>query len=100
MKLKDVYVFWSVYFNSTLTRGEGRRLSYRFCIPNPTLVELENSCRDLGLKIVAMKEAKYPRIWFVKSFYAVVKKEGRKGNLMLGISKRLKIARSKGVGNY
>jgi len=94
LKLKDVYILWTTYFDSTLSRREGRRLPSKLCIPEPGLEELVEACREKGLKIRAVKEARYPRVWWKEAAYVAVEKEGRKTALLLDISKGLRRIRS------
>ncbi len=98
MKLKKVHVFWTTYFDSTLSRGEGRRIPFKHGIPEPRLNELERACRKTGQRIVASKEARYPKNWWRKGGYVAVEKSRTKGELMEEISKNLRRIRARDGG--
>lgn len=95
MKLKNVYILWTTYFDSTLSRREGRRLPSKLCIPEPDLKELVEACRERGLGIVSVKEARYPRVWWKKAAYVAVEKDGgKKASILMEVSKGLRRIRS------
>lgn len=51
------------YFDSSLTRSEGRRVSRRQALENPTLGELKISAEKLNFSVEYQKETAYPRQW-------------------------------------
>jgi signal recognition particle subunit SRP19 len=94
LKLKNVYILWTTYFDSTLSRREGRRLPSKLCIPEPALEELVKACKDRGLEVVTTKETRYPRVWWKRAAYVAVGKEGKKTSLLVEVSKDLRRIRS------
>lgn len=74
MRYKDIYVIWTVYFNSKLSKNLGRRVSINEAIPKPTLNELKNACTRLGFEIVNIKRARYPRVWWMDAGYVMIKR--------------------------
>ena len=93
LRLKNCKIIWTVYFDSRLTRSEGRRLPKNLCVPKPTLEELEEACKRLGLKIITSERARYPRIWWLESGYVAVEKSSKRG-LLQEISRELRRMRS------
>ena len=91
MKRKDVIVLWGVYFDSTIPRKDGRRVTLSEGVPHPTLDELVKVCQKLKLDIVEYKEARYPRIWWKTSGYVMIKKNGlKKRDILRKIAKELR----------
>ena len=97
MRYKDIYVIWTVYFNSKLPRSSGRRLPLTESVINPTLEELINACKRLRLNIIEYKDASYPRVWWLKSGYVIVKKgDVNKRKLIRLIAKEIRRMRGGG----
>ena len=51
------------YFDSTLTRREGRRIPKKKAIENPTINELKIAGQKLGYSVETDSEVAYPRSW-------------------------------------
>lgn len=51
------------YFDASLTRAEGRRVSKKIALENPTRMELKISAQKLGYAVEEDKESAYPRQW-------------------------------------
>ncbi len=100
MKLKKVHIFWTAYFDSTLSRGEGRRIPSNLGIPEPRLDELEAACRETGRRIVVSKEARYPKVWWKRGGYVALEKSGVKGELMEEISRNIRRIRARSGGRF
>ncbi|RLG60935.1 signal recognition particle protein Srp19 [Candidatus Geothermarchaeota archaeon] len=81
MRAKNCTIFWTVYFDSRLTRGEGRRLPKKFCVPSPSLDELKRACKALNLDIIEIKRARYPRVWWIEGGYVMVKRTKKEETL-------------------
>ena len=59
---KKVRIF-TEYFDSSLTRSEGRRVSTKQALENPTLGELRISAQKLNYAVDFKKDAAYSRQW-------------------------------------
>ncbi|HEC80831.1 MAG TPA: signal recognition particle protein Srp19 [Thermoplasmatales archaeon] len=72
------YVVWPAYFDINLSRGEGRRVSKKLAVENPTLEGIAKAAQSLGLHPVVEKEVRYPsRQWDVKGRVLVDKVESK-----------------------
>ncbi|MEM3715758.1 MAG: signal recognition particle subunit SRP19/SEC65 family protein [Candidatus Bathyarchaeia archaeon] len=90
MRRRDSIVLWPVYFDSTKTRREGRRLPKKFCVPSPNVAMLENAVRNLGLSYEVQQEAFYPRLPWIKMGSIIVRKSGEsKSRVMRRIASEL-----------
>lgn len=90
MRKRDSIVLWPVYFDSTKTRREGRRLPKKFCVPSPDIIMLENAVKNLGLSYEVYQESFYPRLPWIKMGSIIVRKSGEsKSRVMKRISSEL-----------
>lgn len=78
MKKRDAVVLWPVYFDSSKTRREGRRLPKKTCIQSPSIAMLEKAVKNLGLKYEIYIESAYPRLPWVKMGFIAVEKSGKR----------------------
>jgi signal recognition particle subunit SRP19 len=92
LKLKNAEILWTVYFDSTLSRSQGRRLALKYCVPRPRVDELAKACERLGREILETHEARYPRTWWRESGYIAVD-NGDKRKLLAEVSKALREVR-------
>ena len=69
-------VLWTVYFDSQLTRKEGRRLPLKLCVRAPALDEIEVACKAAGLRVKMAKSARHPRCWWRESGYVMLDEMG------------------------
>jgi signal recognition particle subunit SRP19 len=90
---KEVVV-WPQYFDSDLPRRLGRRVPLSMAVSSPTPEEVEEALSRLGLEYESV-EARYPRVWWVKSKKIIVRVEGgaRKTELLKRIAEQLKKVR-------
>jgi signal recognition particle subunit SRP19 len=88
MKEYESYVFWLDYFNSELKRAGGRRVPLSSATRAPTLDELVDACKRLGLQPSA-QPARFPNNPLAASGYVTVPKKKPKQALLLKIAKEL-----------
>jgi len=65
-------VIWPAYFDRKLSRGDGRRIPTHSAPKNITAASIAEACRMLGWSCDT-SEASYPRSWWRKSSYVVVR---------------------------
>lgn len=97
MKDYETIVVWLDYFNKTITRAKGRRLTREQCIFDPSLLELETAGRSAGLTIVGTESSvRFPRRPYTRSGYiAVSKSNATKSSILAKISSKLVEQRAK-----
>ncbi|MBS7625066.1 MAG: signal recognition particle subunit SRP19/SEC65 family protein [Candidatus Bathyarchaeia archaeon] len=78
MRRRDSIVLWPVYFDSSRTRREGRRLPKKFCISSPSIDLLEKAVKSLGLIYEVYREAAYPRLPWIKMGCIIVRRGGER----------------------
>lgn len=92
MHLKNAYIIWSVYFDSTISRRMGRRLPLKDSISNPRLEELRIAAERLNIKILESKKAHHPRVWWIKDvgYIAIEKGYENKTAILRKLARELK----------
>lgn len=92
MRIKDSYIIWTTYFDINLPRSRGRKVSKNEAISKPTLDELKKAAEKAGYKVVGVKKARYPSIWWMENTgYIIVKKDNHnKYEVVKKIAKELR----------
>ena len=78
MRKQDKIIIWPVYFDSTKTRGDGRRVPKSLAVPSPKVLETKEAVEKLGLDYELVLDAGYPRTpWLKTGMLLVTKKESK-----------------------
>jgi signal recognition particle subunit SRP19 len=86
-------ILYPCYFDSTITRKEGRRTSLSFSVQNPVSDEIERVLKSS--RILYQKEKKsHPSFWWKHENRFIITYEGSKQDLINLIGKSLKIVRA------
>jgi len=67
MKDEGMLVIWPAYLDRDRTRAEGRIISRKSALSQPTFDEIVQAAQNLGLEPVPEKDKSYPRDWWEKS---------------------------------
>jgi len=88
--LKDYerIILWLDYFNSKLSRKDGRKVPLYLAVSSPALDELVESVRKLGFDAESVK-ARYPKRFFIESGYVSINKVKGKNKVLKEVSKTL-----------
>lgn len=86
-------VVYPQYVDSTKTRSEGRRIGKNEAIPKPTVEEIVEASRALGLEPL-VENSRYPKDWFSCDKRVVVLKKYSKQKLLRIIASKIKESRS------
>jgi signal recognition particle subunit SRP19 len=88
--LKDYekIILWLDYFNSKLTRKDGRRVPLYLAVSSPTMDELVESVKKLGLDTMPMKAA-HPKRPFIESGYVSINKKSGKNIVLKEVSRTI-----------
>lgn len=92
MREKNIIIIWTIYFDSQLTKKEGRRVPIRYSVSSPLVNEIIEVCKKRGIEVIRYNNhAKYPRCWWREAGYIVIKKDTvKKRNLLIEIAKELR----------
>lgn len=86
----NYYVIWPQYFNSRLSRGEGRRVPRKIAIESPSIEEIFNACKELGFDAIIEKDKCFPRTPWDKSGRILIKRVDKKSKTLLKICETLR----------
>ena len=89
MRNRDEIALWPVYFDSTKTRSEGRKVSKRLAKPNPTLDMIEGALKNLRIPYRVVPNAAHPRIPWEKKGLILVKKVKSKNQILKEVASKL-----------
>jgi signal recognition particle subunit SRP19 len=92
MKLKGERVLYPCYFDATLDRSSGRRVSAAIAVKGPTLQDLEKALKREHLRFRA-EEKSHPAHWHKREGRLVVAWEGGKEELLRRVAKALDVKR-------
>ena len=96
MKDYEHVVVWLDYFNKTLPREKGRKLSKEKCIFDPSLKELIDAAKAAGLEPTETDDkVRFPKRPYVRSGYIILPKDGPKTKILNKISEKLVAKRAK-----
>ena len=89
MLKQDKIVIWPAYFDSTKTRGDGRRIPKSLAVPSPKIMEIKEAVEKLGLDYEVVVDAGYPKTPWLKTGMLFVKKTETKDQITKKIAKEL-----------
>jgi signal recognition particle subunit SRP19 len=97
MRKQDKIIIWPVYFDSTKTRGDGRRVPKSLAVPSPKILEIKEAVEELGLGHEVVLDAGYPKTPWLRTGMLLVTKKESKERVIRKIGKQLLKIRSAAV---
>jgi len=94
MRKQDKIIIWPVYFDSTKTRTDGRRVQKSLAVPSPRISEIKEAVDKFGLECELVQDAGYPKAPWLKTGMILVKKSEPKDQILKKIAKQLLKIRS------
>ncbi len=89
MKSRDRIILWPVYFDSTRTRSEGRKVPRRLAVPNPQVTDVLTALERLNLKGEVVQDAAHPRSPWRRIGYIVIQKNDSKNRILKRVAEEL-----------
>jgi len=89
MKKQEKILLWPVYFDSSKTRQQGRRVSKSLAVASPKLEEIQKAAKDMGFQAEVVINVKYPKTPWQKTGYILIPKKGSKTQMLREIAKKL-----------
>ena len=86
---EDKYVVWPIYFDKSVSRLSGRRVSKKHAVEKPSIESISKAAKSLGLNPVLEKDAAYPSRHWKSEGRVLVDKKDSKGKTLLKIANRL-----------
>ena len=97
MRKQDKIIIWPAYFDSTKTRGDGRRVPKSLAVPSPKVLEMKEAVEKLGLSHEVVLDAGYPKTPWLKTGMILVTKKESKEKVIRKIGEQLLKIRSAAV---
>ena len=89
MKKLDKAIIWPIYFDSSKTRKNGRRVPKNLAVQSPKITELKEATDKLGLKNEINIESHFPKMPWAKTGMLLVEKKEAKEKIIQKIAKQL-----------
>jgi signal recognition particle subunit SRP19 len=86
--MKNERILYPCYFNATLMRQEGRRVSRSRAVKEPTLADIEKAAKKSGLSC-RTEQKHHPAFWWKKEGRLVVTWDKSKEQLLKTVAARL-----------
>ncbi|MCS7107488.1 MAG: signal recognition particle protein Srp19 [Acidilobaceae archaeon] len=87
-------VIWPSYLDEAASRGKGRRVAKELSVRRPTVEEIVQAAKLLGLN-PQVEEKAYSRAWWEERLRVVVDKRGSKGEVLKSIALKVQELRRK-----
>lgn len=95
MRKSNKIILWPVYFDSTKSRSEGRRVPKKLAVSAPKLDEVSKAAERLGFHPEIVSDATYPNTPWKKTGFIIVSKKEPKVKVIRGIVKGISANRAK-----
>jgi signal recognition particle subunit SRP19 len=89
MRKLDKAIIWPIYFDTSKTRKEGRRVPKNMAVQSPKIAEVKEAADKLGLANEIRLEAHFPKTHWAKSGMLLVEKKEAKEKIIQKIAKQL-----------
>lgn len=89
MRKQKKTILWPVYFDSSKTRKEGRKVPKNVAVSNPNLIEVQKAAERLGLEPETEANAVHPAIPWRKTGRIWIQKKGAKTQTLMKIAKEI-----------
>ncbi|MEM2109350.1 MAG: signal recognition particle subunit SRP19/SEC65 family protein, partial [Candidatus Odinarchaeota archaeon] len=87
MKRKDFVIIWPQYFDKSVSRGMGRRVSLKHAVESPSLNDLIKAAGALKYSFEVDRDARYPACWWSESGRLLIKRVESKSTIIKKIAK-------------
>lgn len=89
MRKQKKTILWPVYFDSSKTRKEGRKVPKNVAVLNPSLAELQQVAEHLGLKPEGDGNAAHPAIPWQKTGRIWIENKETKMQILMKTAKEI-----------
>jgi len=89
MRQQDKVIIWPIYFDSTKTRNEGRRVHKSLAVPSPRTSEIKDAVDRLRLSCELGADVAHPKNSWLKTGMVLVKKKESKEKLIKKIANQI-----------
>jgi len=86
---EDKYVIWPIYFDKSISRIHGRKVSKKNAKDKPTIEDISKAAKSLGLNPIVEKDCAHPSNHWKKQGRILVDKKDSKSKILKQIANRL-----------
>jgi len=86
---EDKYVVWPIYFDKSVSKLGGRKISKKHAVEKPSLENIAKAAKSLGLHPVLEKNCAHPSKHWKKEGRILVDKKEPKSKILLQIANKL-----------
>lgn len=86
----DAFVLWPHYFDRSLSRAQGRRVSATLAVREPDAKWVETAARKAGLDASLDEKAHHPSLPYDRAGRVLVKKSGPKEGAIAAVAKTMR----------
>jgi len=86
---EDKYVIWPIYFDRSVSRLQGRRVTKKNAVEKPNVEDIEKAAKSLGLNPVLEKETAFPAKHWRQDGRILVDKKNTKGKIIRQIAGKI-----------
>ena len=86
---EDKYVVWPIYFDKSVSRLEGRKVSKKQAVEKPNIEDITKAAKSLKLNPVIEKDCCHPTRNWRKEGRVLIDKKDLKSKLLRQIANRL-----------
>jgi signal recognition particle subunit SRP19 len=88
-KDENKYVIYPQYFDSMVSRLNGRKVAKKHAVEKPSLENIAKAAQSLGLNPILEKDRTHPSTPWKKEGRILVEKKGPKTKLLIQLANRL-----------
>jgi signal recognition particle subunit SRP19 len=85
----DKYVIWPIYFDKSVSKNNGRKISKKHAVEKPNIEDIAKAAKSLKLNPILEKESFYPSRNWKKEGRIIIDKKDTKSNLLRQIASHL-----------
>jgi len=86
---EDKYVIWPIYFDKSISRLNGRKISIKHAVDKPSLDSILKAAKSLDLNPKVEENVSYPGRFWKKEGRVLVDKKQSKGKILRLIASKL-----------
>ena len=88
-KGEDKIVIWPIYFDKTVSRLNGRKVSKKYAVEKPNIEAIFKAAKSLGLHPILEKDAAHPSRRWKKEGRVIIDKKDPKSKVLVQIANRI-----------
>jgi signal recognition particle subunit SRP19 len=88
-KDENKYVIWPIYFDSSVSRLNGRKIAKKHAVEKPTAEAISKAAKSLGLHPILESDSRHPSRPWKKQGRVLVDKKDSKSKILAQIASKM-----------